>query len=309
MGQGKEMTDAISKADLTRIIYVLCEKLNWTEEQKDCANNPKTRLNNKEDQIIIQKGQDTTKSQMDSKITDLSMISEQMDTERPEMQGNKEDKDIPANFENIVCDDSEENVHSKPSKPILNSTEIIQGKYSCSLCDQKFSKQKFLEAHSFLRHSGQSCDAGLVESKDLKQQERIQNSIPFSCSFCEKKFSKSSNLKRHERLHTSDKPFSCSQCDFKCTQSGNLKIHERIHTGDKPFSCSHCDYKCSDSSTLKKHERIHTGDKPYSCSQCDYKCTTSGALKTHERIHTDEKPFSCLKCDKAFTTAGHLKTD
>ena len=56
MGQGKEMTDAISKADLTRIIYVLCKKLNWTEEQKDCANNPETSLNNKEDQIIIENG-------------------------------------------------------------------------------------------------------------------------------------------------------------------------------------------------------------------------------------------------------------
>ena len=134
MGQGKEMTDAISKAALTRIICVLCKKLNWTEEQKDCANNPKTRLNNKEDQIIIQKGpiekQDKTKSQMDSKITDLSRISELMDTDRTEMQSNKEDNDIPANFENIVCDRvcTTGYLRLPCPLPIASNNKTLQGK-------------------------------------------------------------------------------------------------------------------------------------------------------------------------------------
>ena len=124
MGQGKEMTDAISKTDLTRIICVLCKKLNWTEEQKDCADNPETRQN-KEDQLSIENGpseeQDLVKSEVDSQSTDLSMTtsSELVDTNKPVMHDNTEDNDIPTNFDNIVCDDSEKNLHSKPSKTYI----------------------------------------------------------------------------------------------------------------------------------------------------------------------------------------------
>ena len=44
MGQGKEMTDVVTKSNLTRIICVLCKKLNWIEEDMESENNP-----NKED--------------------------------------------------------------------------------------------------------------------------------------------------------------------------------------------------------------------------------------------------------------------
>ena len=35
MGIGKEMTDAVTKVDLTKIINVLCKKLNWIEEDNE----------------------------------------------------------------------------------------------------------------------------------------------------------------------------------------------------------------------------------------------------------------------------------
>ena len=35
MGIGKEMTDIVTKVDLTKIIYVLCKKLNWMEEDNE----------------------------------------------------------------------------------------------------------------------------------------------------------------------------------------------------------------------------------------------------------------------------------
>ena len=38
MGHGKEMTDVVTKLNLTRIIHVLCKKLNWIDE--DCDQDP-----------------------------------------------------------------------------------------------------------------------------------------------------------------------------------------------------------------------------------------------------------------------------
>ena len=35
MGLGKEMADIVTKLDLTRIISILCKKLNWTEADED----------------------------------------------------------------------------------------------------------------------------------------------------------------------------------------------------------------------------------------------------------------------------------
>ena len=35
MCQGKEMTDEVTKSNLTRIICVLCKKLNWIEEDME----------------------------------------------------------------------------------------------------------------------------------------------------------------------------------------------------------------------------------------------------------------------------------
>ena len=40
MGQGKEMTDVVTKSNLTRIICVLCKKLNWIEEDAESENDP-----------------------------------------------------------------------------------------------------------------------------------------------------------------------------------------------------------------------------------------------------------------------------
>ena len=46
MCQGKEMTDVVTKSNLTRIINVLCKKLNWIEEDMESDCNP-NKENNK----------------------------------------------------------------------------------------------------------------------------------------------------------------------------------------------------------------------------------------------------------------------
>ena len=43
MEQGTEMTDRLTKVDLTEIIWVLCNKMNWIEQSEE---NPKMSSNN-----------------------------------------------------------------------------------------------------------------------------------------------------------------------------------------------------------------------------------------------------------------------
>ena len=102
--------------------------------------------------------------------------------------------------------------------------------YKCLMCNQKFSKEKYLEAHVFMTH----------EKNDTKLS------------------SGDNNLETNKSTHDVTKPFSCSHCDFKCSLSSNLKQHQMIHTGEKPFSCLMCGKKFSQKSNLKTHNQSHT---------------------------------------------------
>ena len=77
--------------------------------------------------------------------------------------------------------------------------------YKCLMCNQKFSKEKYLEVHVFMTH----------ENNDNK------------LSFCD------NNLETNKSTHAVEKPFHCSHCDFQCSKSSNLKQHEKTHTSEK----------------------------------------------------------------------------
>ena len=64
MGHGKEMTDVVSKLNITRIICVLCQKLNWIEEDMESDDCP-----NKADEKIVETPSDITPIRIDCCIT------------------------------------------------------------------------------------------------------------------------------------------------------------------------------------------------------------------------------------------------
>ena len=288
MEQGMEMTDRVTKVDLTGIIWVLCNKLNWIERNEE---NPKMSSNNElcesgiEDKLNVyhstskqkftkpDEGRETedTTSDIFSESSEKSPLDEVMETHGKKVE---EGYQVSSNFEEMYSEKSD-----------VTSTVTV-GSFNDG------SKESYIadDPPNFF-----SCNKELPNNP--KEDKRtLEDDKPFSCSKCDFKCKKFINLRTHERIHTSDKPFNCSQCGYKCTQLSNLKKHERIHTGDKPFSCPYCDLKCSDPSTMRRHKLTHGGSKPFHCSQCEYKCIRKRELTEHERTHTGDKPFRCTKC-------------
>ena len=165
--------------------------------------------------------------------------------------------------------------------------------FSCSICDQTFSKEHFVAAHMWMRH----------------ENEKVKLLNCFHCNFkCESQ----SALRIHERTHTGDKPYSCLQCNKNFETKSNLKTHKWIHrseeTGERPYSCFTCNKKFRRLDYLKKHKLLHTGEKPYDCCHCDKKFRTATHLKQHVRVHTNEHPYKCLICNKRYKNSSNLRS-
>ena len=105
--------------------------------------------------------------------------------------------------------------------PLENYNADQDLSFSCLKCQQKFSNERNLAAHDFMKHQ-----SGMDNISYCKIPQKLKR-----------------DLKQDKGIHTGDKPFSCSHCDYKDATSSQLKQHERVHTGDKPFRCSQCDYK------------------------------------------------------------------
>ena len=260
MGLGKEMADIVTKLDLTRIISILCKKLNWTEADEDSLD------------LLFDDEED---------ISTLENISS-LDTSLKE--------EIPGNSETMTDSNSANTYLQEEVKSKLNFCSEMSLNHSSTDSENENEENSF---------SVQFTSPKQISERPSKEQdmgERIlEEEIPDVSPVITDAESMYTNL--HEEVmeiagKTDDKQISCSKgdktfetkfscfsCDYKCSVKHNLKVHERTHTCDKPFSCSQCEYKTSDKGNLKRHERIHAGDKPFSCSQCDYRCTQLVHLK------------------------------
>ena len=262
---------------MVKIIHVLCKKLNWievdpaeAETQKSVDEIAVTSLHvsriyehtndlSHETKLIGENslfGSETANNDLENDSNVIANEEESQHNQGCEILATKvsassEKIDIESNVLSQYCKNVERNKSMDLTKGVLHEAMVENTgiasdicdlqPYKCLLCNQKFSKEKYLEAHVFMTH----------ENNDTKLSAFAHN------------------LEINKSAHALQKPLSCSQCDYKCSTSGDLKRHEKNHTGDKPFSCCQCDYKCSTASTLKRQEKIHTGDKPFSCSKCD----------------------------------------
>ena len=99
--------------------------------------------------------------------------------------------------------------NEKEAENEIDEGSVVQV-YCCTMCDQKFSVEKYLEAHVYVRHG-----VGKM----------------FNCPYCDMTFDDKRSLKLHEKTHKSLQTFSCSACNKKFKSKQNLKSHERRHNG------------------------------------------------------------------------------
>ena len=209
MGLGKEMTEKITKTDLTNIIWVLCKNLQWIEVSRDDL------VNDRENTTAVNQNGNISSDLLIENVSSQPIETVEYTPTKDESENHSQED---------VCNTE---IETEPNCgietvgfPIVNTTEEMHENqqdisrnlsFDCSVCDQKFSKENYLEAHIFMKHDNQKKDQ------------------PLKCSYCAKEFKQYMKLMIHERIHTGDKPFSCSQCGKKFSQSQNVKIHERIH--------------------------------------------------------------------------------
>ena len=253
MGLGKEMTDCITKLDLTRIISILCKKLNWIEVEEDSLEN----WFNKE---VITAIENNSNYCTDISFTHSSTVAENASGENSflvqssrkqisKMESKEQDvgegplnEEIPDTVPIKVPESMNTSLNEEATE-MLDKTDDQQ--LSSSECDNIFEDLGALERHK----NDSTCDKS------------------FRCSSCDYVAKNASNLKQHERS-CSEKPFGCSFCDYRCTIKKSLKQHEKIHTGDKSFSCLHCGKKFRLMSHLRMHERpVRGGGKLLRCSK------------------------------------------
>ncbi|XP_063423238.1 zinc finger protein 585A-like [Mytilus trossulus] len=203
---------------------------------------------------------------------------------------------------------------TKPKKIRQNVEKIEDLKYTCTTCDQRFSKKKELQMHTKSHnkdviHICGVCGQQYKTKKILRSHARIHAKEQFHiCSTCGEQFSKKIELKRHLKVHTGPKRHACDRCDKVCNRKAELIGHMRTHTGEKPFLCSICGKGFGFPHHLKGHLLIHTGEKPYSCHICgrgfNDRSSMRRHLKTHDPFETDVTDASLIHDESLKNESG-----
>ena len=108
----------------------------------------------------------------------------------------------------------------------IDAVHLRIKKYSCDLCDGKFSDPTPLRYH-MMRH-------------------KADPNIKIKCSMCVKTFPLQFKLDQHFRIcHTSKGKVKCDQCD-KVLSVSSISEHRKIHL-------SNLSYTCQDVRTVVKH--------------------------------------------------------
>ena len=195
-------------------------------------------------------------------------------------------------------------------------------KYSCNICDMKFTVVDGLKDHLSAQHNVvtariRSCKCPHC-NKEVKYASNLQAHIraihrthlPQKCTTCEFVAHSSSKLRRHVSVVHLREPTKCSSCDFETKNPETLKKH-RVNQHDKELLCRYCSYKTKKTNHIRRHELTHSNVADYMCDKCDFRTKTPQSLKTHGLYHESPK-YICDQCQyTSFNSANfatHKKT-
>ena len=225
MASGSAMPGKVSKEDLTKVIRILCKKLDWIEDEEDDTIIPSAILSQS---LVIDEETESADHLLNGlKEKDSNHEEENVD---PILTG-----DIRSSSD---CDDINDWMDDWIGEKIEevrepNKNAKKEKSFNCRKCDKVFHNSYVWKRHE-QSHSGTK---------------------PYSCSQCGKAFTQKWNMVNHVRAHTNEKPFSCTLCDKKFANQRNLTQHGLTHSDFKKYSCLKCNEKFSRPFSLNRHDR------------------------------------------------------
>uniref|UniRef100_A0AAF5Q1U1 C2H2-type domain-containing protein n=2 Tax=Wuchereria bancrofti TaxID=6293 RepID=A0AAF5Q1U1_WUCBA len=171
------------------------------------------------------------------------------------------------NFESLVAHRSRAHGIDENGEKILNL------KYNCSRCKQKFGTFIELNRHKYF------C---LNESR-IKQQKKVSGASPSSST--SSIFSASSRPKVDKTCRICSKKFASRQSLIR--HMGRIHPEERIDE-------------------IKQYEIVQSPDLPFACNICSKRFTTRTLMLVHRKRH-EGRNFACELCEKAYPLASELR--
>jgi len=240
MGLGKEMPESVTKKDLTRIIYILCKKQNWVEEDSypivdastlkkdiECGDiieecrkiiHPPDIFTKPRDEAVktSTENQDVQKYS-NTVITGQKQIQGQgskgknLESEVIEMEDNPEVEEISANRQdaNVSLSNTPELIRLLNANP---NPKLVQNDNQAVDLSSSTSEPKQNDRQATHRISKESYDAY------KSRKETVSTNKPLKCPKCEKKFPWSGVWNRRlSAAQTGAKQLICPHC------------HNRLH--------------------------------------------------------------------------------
>ena len=183
-------------------------------------------------------------------------------------------------------------------------------KYTCYLCNIKFTSFKQLKKHKKIKHSvrmryaqNRTSIGGSRSRNRCKDENRLQ------CPDCNKKMSAPKVLEHHLEtyLHGNKK---CMVCDAEFNRVCALRKHLRIVHDQGHYHCSICNMDMANRFSFKKHQLRHKRDEMgikgplYSerhlCEYCGKKCHNKIELTFHKFKHMPGS-YKCPRCPLTFS--------
>lgn len=168
----------------------------------------------------------------------------------------------------------------------IHLPEDVRNTFPCNLCDKRFRKLDYVQAHIRCVHSGERS---------------------FICEECGKSFGSKCGLNEHLMTHNDDFPIQCPHCPKRFKFKARLKVHEEIHK-DTPHTCPICGQQLSTSITLKRHMDVHSEVKRFKCQYCGNEYKRAKTLKNHLISHTGLRPYTCPWCDRTFVNGANCRS-
>lgn len=196
----------------------------------------------------------------------------------------------------------------------MHQFKIYKGKYTCSLCPEKFPTLPLLSKHTHTHYVQYTCE---VCGKSYASLSSLNCHLRYCCGYepgtkfcrkCSKTFTSIKERTKHLEISVKCRQHVCNVCGIRFI-TWNMKQNHMKETHDMPgksYQCPECPSEFNKRDTLRMHFKItHTNDF-VECSYCEKKFETDMMLKRHIVVHTGERNFVCKVCSKAFPRKSTL---